>query len=92
MAAASATPSTAAATTPAVSPTEVPTPRATIDSPRAMSTISPWRSAKWAGSRCQPSDPNRNGTAMSTTSATAHSAPCTQPSQNAGDGDQATPR
>ena len=48
-AAATATPSTAAATTPASTPASAPTPIATIDSPRAMITIRPWRSAKCAG-------------------------------------------
>ena len=34
-----------------------PTPSETIDSPSAMMTISPWRSAKCAGSTRQPSTP-----------------------------------
>ena len=42
-------PSTAATTTPASTSPSTPTPIATIDSPSAMITISPWRSAKWLG-------------------------------------------
>ena len=36
-----------------------PIPIATIDSPRAMITISPWRSAKWPGTSFQPSEPKK---------------------------------
>ena len=59
-------PSTAAATTPASTPASAPTPIATIDSPSAMITIRPWRSAKWRGHRA--SSPRRRrstGPAMS---------------------------
>ena len=41
----------------ASTPRCAPTPIATIDSPSAMSTISPWRSAKWCGTSRQPSVP-----------------------------------
>ena len=38
--------------------------------------ISPWRSAKWPGTSFQPSAPKRYGPPMSSSSASAHSAPC----------------
>ena len=60
-------------------PRSSPTPIATIDSPRAMITISPCRSAKWAGTSCQPSDQNRSGAPTSSTSARAQIAPWSQP-------------
>ncbi len=48
---------------PAVRLVSAPAPIATIDSPRAMMMIRPWRSAKWPGTSFQPSDPNRYGPA-----------------------------
>ena len=80
MAAARAIPATAAARTPAVMPASAPMPMATIDSPRAMITINPCRSAKWPGTSRQPSAPNSSGPAMSRARASAHSAPCQAPS------------
>ena len=82
IAAATAMPSTAAATTPASTPPSAPTPIATIDSPRAMIRISPWRSAKCPGTSFQPSEPKRYGPPMSQRSASAQSAPCSAPSVN----------
>ncbi len=73
-------PATAAATTPAPMPTSAPTPIATIDSPIAMSTIRPCRSAKWLGASRQPSAPKKYGSEKSSTMASAQSAPCCQPS------------
>ena len=35
----------------------VPAPMATIDSPRAMITINPWRSTKWPGCTVKPATP-----------------------------------
>ncbi len=60
-----------------------PAPMATIDSPRAMMMISPWRSAKWAGTSFQPSAPKKYGPAMSRVRASAHRAPWSAPSVNA---------
>ena len=48
-----------------------PAPRATIDSPSAMITISPWRSTKWPGERCQPRARPTYGPRRSTASAIA---------------------
>ena len=48
-------PITAAAEIPNVSVSSAPTPIATIDSPRAMMMIRPWRSAKCSGTSRQPS-------------------------------------
>ena len=49
-----------------------------------MMTISPCRSAKWPGcSRLQPSEPKKNGSAMSSASARAHTRVCAQPSRPA---------
>ena len=48
-----------------------------------MITIRPWRSAKWPGTSFHPSDPNTYGSPTSSASASAHSAPCAQPSANA---------
>ena len=45
--------------------------------------IRPCRSAKWPGTSFQPSAPKTNGPPMSSTSASAHSAPCAAPSANA---------
>jgi hypothetical protein len=64
---------------------------ATIDSPSAMMTISPWRSAKWPGTSFHPSDPNTYGSPMSSASASAHNAPCAGPSRNAAAVMSATP-
>ena len=75
-------PSTAAATTPASTPASAPMPMATMDSPRAMSTISPWRSAKWDGASFQCSAPKKYGSIMSSTSARANSPICNAPSAN----------
>ena len=47
-----------------------------------MITISPWRSAKWCGLSCQPADLKKYGPPMSSTSASAQSAPCSVPSAN----------
>ena len=66
--------------TPPSTPASAPTPMATIDSPRAMITIRPWRSAKWCGTSFQPSDPNRYGPSMSSASAAIQSASCASPS------------
>ena len=44
---------------PQVSAPAAPTPIATIDSPRAMMMIRPWRSAKWPGTSFQPSEPKK---------------------------------
>ena len=53
-------PSNAPTITPAWMPRlEAPTPTAAIDSPSAMITIRPCRSAKWAGSTSQFSVPRR---------------------------------
>ena len=60
-----AIPSVAAATTPRSTTALDPTPIATIDSPSAMITIKPWRSAKCPGMSCQPSEPKRSGPPMS---------------------------
>ena len=52
----------AAITIPAsTSAVSTPTPIATIDSPSAMITISPKRSAKWLGTIRQPSTPKNAG-------------------------------
>jgi hypothetical protein len=76
-------PSTAAVATPAVTPvTSAPTPIATIDSPSAMITINPWRSAKCSGISRQPLESITSGPPTSSTSAVAHSAPCSPPSAN----------
>ncbi len=58
-AAAIAMPSTAATTTLGAITALEPAPITTIDSPSAMITIAPWRSAKWPGTSFQPSAPNR---------------------------------
>jgi len=48
-------PRTAAEVMPGVTETpRLPTPIAMIDSPSAIMTMSPWRSAKWAGETRQP--------------------------------------
>ena len=65
---------TAATTPPASSPASAPIPIATIDSPSAMMTISPWRSAKCSGSSFQPSAPKSAGPPMSSRSARSQSA------------------
>ena len=44
--------------------------------------ISPWRSAKCAGESFHPCEPNTNGPPMSSSSASAHTAPCANPSRN----------
>ena len=80
--AATTTPSTAATTTPAPTSAPTPAPIATIDSPSAMITISPWRSEKWAGMSFQPSAPNRYGPPMSSAIASTHNPPCRGPSAN----------
>ena len=59
IAAASAMPTTAVATTPAVISPVTPAPIATIDSPRAMMMMRPWRSAKCSGMSFQPSAPKK---------------------------------
>ena len=82
-AAATAVPTTAATTTPASTPTSAPAPMATIDSPSAISTIRPWRSAKWPGTSFQPLESYTYGPPMSSTSATTHRTPCRAPSVNA---------
>ena len=81
-AAAIAIPMHAATTTPVVTPCSAPTPIATIDSPSAMITISPWRSAKWPGSSRHPPGSITSGPAMSNPSAAAHSRPWSRPSAN----------
>ncbi len=81
IAAVTATPSTEATTTPASTVVPwAPTPMATIDSPRAMITISPWRSAKWPGTSFHPSTPKKKGPPMSKSRAVTQSAPCSAPS------------
>ncbi len=62
-------PSTEATTTPVSIDAFAPTPIATTDSPSAMITIAPWRSAKWPGTSFQPSWPNRNGPPASSSNA-----------------------
>ena len=66
-----AMPTHAATTTPVVTPASAPTPIATIDSPSAMITIRPWRSAKWPGSSRQPAGSMSSGPPMSSVSASA---------------------
>ena len=90
-AAATPMPSTAAATTPASTSAPAPTPMATIDSPRAMMMISPWRSAKCSGTSFQPSWPISSGPPKSSASASAHSPPCSVPSVNAAATSRPTP-
>ena len=80
MAAANAVPNTAAVITPRSTPASAPTPMATIDSPRAMITISPCRSAKWWGTSFHPSEPNRYGPSMSRARAAIQSASWASPS------------
>ena len=49
---------------PASTSASEPTPIATIDSPRAMITISPWRSAKWPGRAASPRRRRSSGPAV----------------------------
>jgi hypothetical protein len=81
----------AAATTPASTSPDTPTPIATIDSPIAMRTISPWRSAKWPGTIFHPSTPKNAGPLMSSRRATAQSAALAQPSTKAAAVSRPTP-
>ena len=83
-----------ASTTPGPMSVPAPTPIATIDSPSAMITIRPCRSAKWRGASRQPSEPKRKGPAKSSTIASSQSRPWATPSTNVAreqdaDGDRA---
>ena len=77
------TPSTAATTPPTSSPASAPIPIATIDSPSATMTMSPWRSAKCSGSSFQPSAPKSAGPPISSSDREEPRAPpCSAPSVN----------
>ena len=65
-----------------------PAPSATIDSPKAMMTISPWRSAMWPASTFQPSTPKRKSPPTSITIARIQQAVRTGPSTMPGDQQQ----
>jgi hypothetical protein len=75
-------PITAAATMPTSTSLSAPIPMATIDSPSAMMTIRPWRSAKWCGTSRHPSAPKKYCGAASSTRASAQNANCSVPSAN----------